>query len=176
MTPCLALPSLPNCAQLFPTPLLLQRVLLLLWVLPCCYLQRLPSLKILLVLMLNIKQSFLGDKRNSGLQVLIISQSDRLSAMKTEKGFALVEGRGSLGQLSLRGTPDMLFQCHPFSSMAWLTATAMPVAGCDGTCCTKHYCLGIILPLFHQPLEAGTPGKGFAMGISNFADFCQSHE
>lgn len=50
--------------------------------------------------------------------MLIISQSDQLSAMKTKKGVALAEGRGSLGQLSLRGTPDMLFQCHPFSSMA----------------------------------------------------------
>lgn len=60
----------PARAELSPAPLLLQRLhpLLPLRVLPCCYLWRLPSLKIQLVLMLNIIAEFPWRREKQGAQ------------------------------------------------------------------------------------------------------------
>lgn len=123
----------------------------------------------------------LETRETVGSKVLVISQSLAVfqqqlqkkkkscaSRGKREPGVAVVEG----------GTPDSdtLSQCHPFSSKACLSATLRA----HGSGVTVHAVLTPLLwdciAALPQSLEAGKPGRDFAVVISNLADFCQPQE
>ena len=112
-----------------------------------------------------------------GSKVLIISQS--LAGCQQGKQESCISREEGAGVAVVEGDAWFLTCCAsaiPSAAKLDRVPRCTPVAAVGRYALYQHRCFGVVLPLFPRFLEAGKPGRDFAVGISNLADFCQSQE